>query len=42
MVCAWDKAMRVGRVSGDAAAHPECDVRTLKTPPSKYAALSRV
>ena len=32
MVCLPDKAMGVGRMSGDAEAHPESKVKTLMTP----------
>ena len=42
MVCMWDRAKGVGRMSGDAGALPECDVIHQITPPSSCAALGRV
>ena len=32
----------IGRMSGDARALPECKVKTLITPPSRYTALAMV
>ena len=32
MVCMWDKAKGVGRMSGDTGALPECEVKTPMTP----------
>ena len=36
------KPGRVRRMSGDDGAHPECEVKTLITPTSRFAALGRV
>ena len=45
MVCMWDKAKGVGRMSGDAGAFPDCEVIHGShpiTPPSRCTALGRI